>query len=215
MLWPYGLELSNPYQLVGVVASVAGYLYDMLACGLVKMRAAREYPQILWRVAADKCPLVVVIQGEDVVVGIEYPEKRYAQLSGLFAALGLAYGTLVAAILAAYAAVYNAYSAIGELRVEGLALFDIALEAMVEACYLVPLAHISVDIESRYGCAIYCSGLRVAAECCQKCSDDADDILTFHTFEVLLTIIAYLVPRNGYFVRGMYYICRVISKSKV
>ena len=63
MLWPYGLELSNPYQLVGVVASVAGYLYDMLACGLVKMRAAREYPQILWRVAADKCPLVVVIQG--------------------------------------------------------------------------------------------------------------------------------------------------------
>ena len=135
--------------------------------------------------AAHKCPLVVVVEGEDVVVGIEYPEERYAQLSGLLSAFCLTYGAFVAAVLAAYAAVHNAYAAVGELCVEGLALLDIAFEAVVEARYFVPLAHISVDVEGCYCCTIYCSGLCIAAEGCQKGDDDADGVLTFHTFKVL------------------------------
>ena len=47
----------------------------MLERRLVKRGCACEYPQIIGTLAAHKYPLVVVIDGEDVVVGVEKEEE--------------------------------------------------------------------------------------------------------------------------------------------
>lgn len=68
-------------------------------------------------------------------------------------------------VVGVYACVDNRYGAIVLHGVEGLAVAKVALEGVVEACYLVPAPHVALNVEVAHGAAVDVIRLGTAREC--------------------------------------------------
>ena len=60
----------------GVVSSFAGDVEDVVEGMLWQLGCARENPQIVGAATADERPLIIFVEGENVVVRVEEPEER-------------------------------------------------------------------------------------------------------------------------------------------
>ena len=146
--WLLAVLAPWPDELGGVVAPATG-LAENVALGVgIELGRAREDPEVVVTAAAHERVGVVGTQEEDAVVGIEGAEEGDAKDAGVVGQLGLALGDLPLAVLAAL--VGDLDDAVVLQCVEGGTLGQVALEAVVEACHLVPLAQITVEVDGRY-----------------------------------------------------------------
>ena len=151
MIRPY-LLLFHPDQFRGVVAATLGLGEDGVEGLLRQFGRARENPEVLGALAADECPAVVGIEQHHAVVGVERSEERHAQQGGGVSGLGLAVGGFLLAVLDA--GVGDGDLAVLAQGVVGLAEVESALEAVVVAGQLVPVAEIALQVKLSYSAVV-------------------------------------------------------------
>lgn len=123
---------------------------------------AGQDPEIVLRWASNQSPAVILlVECSDMVAASERPEEGYGEASCVRRALehGATIGFLPAAAFAVKALVQNAYGAVVAQRVRCGHVRQSALEAVVEAHDLEPLALVALNVEGTNGLdAVWNSG---------------------------------------------------------
>ena len=149
--------MLHPDQLVHIIPAFRGLGEDLFADGVLELRGAGEDPEVFGGAAADEDPLVVGVEQEDAVVGVEGTEEGDLQDGRGVGQLGFAFGVLGFAVLDA--GVEHVHLAVGAEGVLGLGMGEAALEDVVEAGDLVPGAEVFVEDEgNRGGCVVHLLG---------------------------------------------------------
>ena len=134
-----------PDEFARVIASALCFLQDEFLCLLGELRLTREDPEVAVAAAADEGILVVLVDEEDAVVGVERSEERDAQQSRGGSGLRLTLRFFGLAILDARVQHFDL--AVGAQLVGGLRLLHAALEPMVVARHLVPAAEEALQVK--------------------------------------------------------------------
>lgn len=131
---------------------------------------ARQDPEIGLRWARNQSPAVILlVEGSDMVATGERPEEGYGEAGRVWRALkhGATIGFLPAAALAVKAFVENANGAVVAYRVGCGHVRQPALEAVVEAHDLEPLAFVALKVEGTHGLDALGKSGAAADECGQ------------------------------------------------
>lgn len=151
------LLLLHPNQFPNNIPPPSGLGEDLLADGVLELRGAGEDPEVFGGAAADEDPLVIGVEQEDAVVGVEGAEEGDLQDRRGVGQLGFAFGGLGFAVLDA--GVEHVHLAVGAKGVLRRGMGEAALEDVVEAGDLVPGAEVFVEAErSRGGCVVHLLG---------------------------------------------------------
>lgn len=163
--------MLHPDQLVHIIPAFRGLGEDLLADGVLELRGAGEDPEVFGGAAADEDPLVVGVEQEDAVVGVEGTEEGDLEDRRGVGQFGFAFGVLGFAVLDA--GVKHVHLAVGAEGVLRRGMGEAALEDMVETGDLIPGAEVFIQAEgSRGGRVVHLLGGACAAS--KQCHKQGD-----------------------------------------
>ena len=134
-----------PNEFARVITAALRFLQNQLPRLIGELRLTREDPEVAVAAAADEGILVVLVDEEDAVVGVERSEERDAQQSRGGSGLRLALRFFGLAILDARVQHFDLAS--GAQLVSGLRLLHASFEPMVVARRLVPAAEEALQVK--------------------------------------------------------------------
>lgn len=151
------LLLLHPNKFIHIIPALCGLREYLLLDRILELRGAGEDPEVFGGAAADEDPLVVGVEQEDAVVGVEGTEEGDLEDRRGVGQFGFAFGVLGFAVLDA--GVKHVHLAVGAEGILRRGMGEAALEDVVEAGDLVPGAEVFVEAEgSRGGCVIHLLG---------------------------------------------------------